>query len=64
MKKQIILPILFASALVFLSACNPKPTADNYLKNDSQRKDIVLAMVHNQPYMAEMMQQMMSNDST
>jgi len=63
MNKQTILPVLCAAALIFISACNTKPTADNYLKDDSHRKDIVLAMVHHQPYMTEMMNEMMNNDS-
>jgi hypothetical protein len=63
MKRQLIIPILFAATLTFLAACNSKPTADNYLKDDNQRKDIVLAMVHHRPYRTEMMQEMMNNDS-
>jgi hypothetical protein len=63
MKKQTILPILFAATLTFLASCNSNPTADQYLQDDHHRKDIVLEMVHHQPYMTEMMHEMMNNDS-
>lgn len=63
MKKQTILPIVFATALTFLASCNSKPTADQYLQDDHHRKDVVHAMVHHQPYMTEMMHEMMNNDS-
>ena len=63
MKTQTILPILFAATVILLTSCNSKQTADNYLKDDNQRKDIVLAMAHHQPYMSEMMNEMMNNDT-
>lgn len=63
MKKQVLIPFLFAALIVFIAACNSKPTADNYLKDDNQRKDVVLAIVNHQPYMTEMMHEMMNNDS-
>ena len=46
-----------------LLSCNSKPSADEYLKDDNQRKEVVLAIAHHQPYMSEMMQQMMNSDS-
>ncbi len=63
MKKQTIIAILFAATLTFLASCNSNPTADQYLQNDQQRKDILVAMVHHQPYRAEMIHEMMNNDS-
>ncbi len=62
MKKQTILPI-FAATLTFLAACNSKQTAYQSLKDDNQRKDIIVGIVHHQPYMTEMMHEMMNNDS-
>lgn len=63
MKQQTIIPILLAATLSLLFACNPRPTAENYLKDDKQRKDVITAMVRHQPYMTEMMNEMMNNDS-
>lgn len=63
MKKQTILPILFAAALSFLASCNSNPTADQYLQDENHRKEIILTMVHHQPYMTEMIHEMMNNDS-
>ena len=45
----------------FLSACNSKQTADQSLKDNNQRKDIIVEIAHHQPYMTEMMQEMMKN---
>ncbi len=63
MKKPTALLILFAATLTFLVSCNSKPSTEQYLQNDQQRKEIVLAMAHQQPYMTEMMNEMMKNDS-
>lgn len=63
MKKQTIIAILFAATLTFLASCNSNPTADQYLQDGDHRKDVVQTMVHNQPYMTEMMNEMMNNDS-
>ncbi|MDI1235170.1 MAG: hypothetical protein PSX81_12885 [bacterium] len=51
------------AALSFLFACNSKQTADQSLNDDSQRKGIITSIVHHSPYMNEMMQEMMNNDS-
>jgi len=48
----------------FLSSCNTKQTADQSLKDDSQRKTIIGTIAHHQPYMAEMMNEMIKNDSS
>ena len=63
MKSLIILPILFAATVIILVSCNSKQTAHNYLKDDNQRKEIVLAMAHHQPYMTEIMNEMINNDT-
>lgn len=63
MKKQTLFPVLFATVLIFIASCNSNPTADEYLKDEKQRKEIVHAMLHHQPYMTEMMDEMMKNDS-
>jgi len=60
MKTQTILPILLGATISLLTSCNSKQTADNYLKDDNHRKEIVLAMAHHQPYMTEMMNEMMN----
>ena len=64
MKKFTILSITIATAMSLLLACNSTQTADQFLKNDNQRKDIVVAIAHHQPYMIEMMHEMMNNDSS
>jgi len=63
MKNSTILAIFFIAALGFLFACNSSKTADQYLKDDNQRKAIIGEIAHHQPYMAEMMQEMMNSDS-
>jgi len=63
MKKQAIIPILFAAAAPLLTSCSSSPTAEQYLKNDAHRKDVILSISHNQPYKMEMMQEMMQSDS-
>ncbi len=63
MKKQFSLPIFIAAAMTLLFACNSKQTADQSLKDDNQRKNIMVGIVHHQPYMTEMMQEMMNSDS-
>lgn len=62
MKNVLILSILLA-VTIFLPACNSKQTTDQCLKDDNQRKEIVFALAHHQPYMMEMMHEMMSSDS-
>jgi hypothetical protein len=63
MKKQTLLPILFAATVTFFASCKSNPTADQYMQDDNHRKDVVLVMVHHQPYMTEMIHEMMNNDS-
>jgi hypothetical protein len=63
MKKLTILSIFIAATLGLLSACNTKQAAAQGLKDDGQRKDIMSGIIHNQPYAAEMMHEMMNNDS-
>jgi hypothetical protein len=63
MKNKIIIPFLFATIVTVFTSCNSTPTADQYLQDDHQRKGIVLSMTHHQPYMAEMMHEMMNNDT-
>jgi hypothetical protein len=63
MKKGTILSISMAVVMSLLLACSSKQTADQYLKDDTQRKDILVTIAHHQTYMTEMMQQMMNSDS-
>ena len=62
MKKQTIIPILFAATFTFLASCTSNPTAEQYLQDEQNRKEVVQAIVHHQPYMTEMMHEMISND--
>ena len=48
----------------FLPACSSKQTADDFLKDDNQRKEITTAIIHNPAYHMELMQVMMNSDST
>lgn len=63
MKKYFSLSILTVAVMCLLSSCNNKQTADQCLKDDNQRKDVIVSITHSQPYMGEMMQEMMSSDS-
>ncbi|MEO6904065.1 MAG: hypothetical protein ABI315_13100 [Bacteroidia bacterium] len=63
MIRQLSLPIFIAAAITLLFACNSKQTADQSLKDDNQRKDIIGGIVHHQTYMTEMIHEMMNNDS-
>jgi len=63
MKNSTTLSILFAAAMSLLFACNSKQTADQSLKDDNQRKAIITGIAHHQPYMADMMREMMNSDS-
>ncbi len=64
MKKFTILLVSIAAVMSLLLACNSKQTAGQFLKDDNQRKDIVVGIAHHQPYMTEMMHEMMNNDSS
>jgi len=63
MKKPKILPILIATALVLMTACNTKQTPGQSLKDDNQRKEIITTIAKSNSYAKEMMQEMMNNDS-
>lgn len=63
MKNTLIFSILLAVSII-LPACNSQQTADQCLKDENQRKEIVAAIAHHQPYMMEMMHEMMTNDSS
>ena len=63
MKKTFSFSIIVLAVMSSLLSCNSKQTADEYLKDDIQRKDVVNSIAHHQPYMSEMMKQMMSSDS-
>ena len=47
---------------VFFS-CNANHSANNYLEDTIQRRDIIAAFVHNEGYSIEMINEMMNNDS-
>lgn len=47
-----------------LSSCNSKQSAEEYLKDDTQRKEIVISIAQNQTFSDEMMQAMMRTDSS
>ncbi|MDZ4793964.1 MAG: heavy metal-binding domain-containing protein [Bacteroidota bacterium] len=64
MKKLIILSTFIAAAMSILPSCNSKQTVDDYLKDDTQRKEVTTAIIHNPAYHAELMQVMMNSDST
>ena len=63
MKKETILLFLFGATFTFLASCNSNPSAKQYLQDENHRKDVIATMVHHQPYMTEIMHEMMSNDS-
>ncbi len=63
MKRFTIYSILFIAAINLLSACNTKPTTDQLLKDDNQRKEINAAIIENPAYHTELMQMMMNTDS-
>lgn len=64
MKNSTILSIFLVAAMGFLFACNSKQTADQCLKDDNQRMAMIGGIAHHQPYMAEMMNEMMNSDSS
>ncbi|MDZ4679033.1 MAG: hypothetical protein SH848_15695 [Saprospiraceae bacterium] len=63
MKNSTVLSIFLVAAMGFLFACNSSQTADEYLKDDNQRMAMIGGIAHHQPYMAEMMNEMMNSDS-
>jgi len=64
MKNSTILSIFLFAAMGFLFACNSKQTADQYLKDDNQRKAIIAGIANHQPYRADMINEMMNSDSS
>jgi len=64
MKKFLIISISFVTATILIIACNPTQSAEQYLKDDIQRKETIAAIANNQFYMTEMMGEMMSSDSS
>lgn len=64
MKHFKVYSILFIAGIGLLTACNNKQTTDQLLKDDNQRKEITAAIIHNQAYHMELMQEMMNSDST
>ena len=63
MKKQFTLSIFIAVAMSLLVACDSHQTAEHYMHNENQRKEIYYGIAHHQPYMREMIQVAMTNDS-
>ena len=63
MKKQFTLSIFIAAAMSLFLYCNSHQTADEYMQNENQRKEIYNGIAHHQPYFQEMMQGAMTNDS-
>ena len=63
MKNVTILSICIAIVLSLLYAFNSNQTAKQYLKDNKLRKEIMIDIVNNQPYMDEMMEEMLKNDS-
>lgn len=63
MKKATIFSILIATTLILVTSCSSKPSTDDYLKDNQNRKEIVSSIVHHQPYMVEMIHEMMNSDS-
>ena len=54
--------MIAATGGVFFS-CNANHSANNYLEDTIQRRDIIAAFVHNEGYSIEMINEMMNNDS-
>ena len=63
MYKQALFPIFIAAAMTLLLGCNAKQTPDQILKDDSQRMGLITIMAHQEPYMTQMMNEMMKSDS-
>jgi len=61
MKNSTILSIFLFAAMGFLFACNSKQTADQYLKDDNQRKAIIAGIANHQPYRSDLIKKMMPN---
>ncbi len=64
MKNLGFLSIFIGLATILLSACNAKQSAAQCLKDDAQRKEVLVGIVYNQAYRTEMMKEMMASDSS
>ena len=63
MKNITAISICVAIALSLLFAFNLNQNAKHYLEDNKLRKEIMIDIVNNQPYMDEMMEEMLKNDS-
>ena len=63
MSKFTSLPIFLAVAMTLLLGCNDKQTTDQILKDDSQRMGLITTIAHQEPYMTQVMNEMMKSDS-
>lgn len=55
--------MLIAIAMFLFTSCDSKQSADQLLKNDTQRSEIIASLITYQPYRMELMNAMMKNDS-
>jgi predicted LPLAT superfamily acyltransferase len=63
MKKQTIVPILFAATLTFFASCNSNQSPDQNLKGDSQRTKIISTIVKDPAYSKEIINVMMQDEN-
>ena len=63
MKIIIFAAIMIAATGGVFFSCNANHSANNYLEDTIQRRDIIAAFVHNEGYSIEMINEMMNNDS-
>ena len=63
MKIIIFAAIMIAAIVGVFFSCNANHSANNYLEDTIQRRDIIAAFVHNEGYSIEMINEMMNNDS-
>lgn len=60
--KNLQLLLLSIGTMLLFTQCAEK-SAETVLKDDSQRREIIASIVSHEPYRAELMDEMMSNDS-